>query len=128
VRELADRFRTSASEFETSPLYRALCSVVAEDERLLGMLDCRRPGQDPSFLRFGAVHYLLLSGVEHPLSRFYASVSADPIAPDAATGWAFRDFCRRYEADLRSLIARKLVQTNVVRECSGRRRRRSARQ
>ncbi len=88
--------------------------AVAEDEWALGLLNGRRSGQDPPFLLFGAVHYLLLSGAEHPLGCYYSSVSKDASAPDGGTRAVFSDFCRCYAAELRSLISSKLVQTNVV--------------
>lgn len=112
--DLRRRFREAAREFTTSPLYQRLCSAIADDEFVLGLLEDRRKGQDPPFLLFGAVHYLLLSGLEHPLSRYYASLDREPVPPNGQATVSFRDFCLRHELALRSLISERLVQTNVV--------------
>ena len=57
------------SEFASSPLYRALSRTVAAEDGLLDLASRGRHGQYPTFLFFGAVHYLLLSGVEDPSRR-----------------------------------------------------------
>lgn len=103
--------------FGTSPLYQALCPVVAEDPLLLDLLTRRRPGPQASFLLFGAVHYLLLDGAEHRLRAFYPSLAADPKAaldPTEAEP-AFTDFCHEYQQPLEELIRTRLVQSNVIR-------------
>jgi hypothetical protein len=111
---LARHFLLAAETFGTSPLYQALCPVVAEERELLALLTRRRPGQQASFLLFGAVHYLLLDGAEHPLRAYYASIASDPAEPSQA-GAAFIDFCREYRAPLEDLIRTRLVQSNVIR-------------
>ncbi len=108
------RSRFRAATFATSPLYQRLCPAIAEDDFLLGLLDRRQPGQDPPFLLFGAVHYLLLSGIEHDLGRYYASIRRRPLPAGPGAVAAFTDFCVEHETELRSLISVKLVQTNVV--------------
>ena len=101
-------------ELWSSPLYRALSKTVATSPALLRLAARGRPGQVPTFLFFGAVHALLLAGVEHPLARFYPSiVGADARPPDEA-GPALVDFCARHEAALAAIIETRLVQTNVV--------------
>src|SRR5215469_17819372 len=72
---LSKHFADGPSIFTTSPLYQALCKVVAQDQSILELLTQRRTGQQASFLLFGAVHYLLLSGVQHPLRDFYPSLA-----------------------------------------------------
>lgn len=111
---LRSRFRAATPEFATSPLYQRLCPAVAEDDFLLGLVERRQPGQDPPFLLFGAVHYLLLSGAHHDLGRYYPSIQPQPRRAGPSVVAAFKDFCVEHEADLRSLIGVKLVQTNVV--------------
>ena len=110
----ATRSRFSAATFPSSPLYRRLCSVIAESDFLLDLVERRLPGQDPPFLLFGAVHYLLLSGVNHDLGNYYASIHCRPLPAGRRAGAVFTDFCVQHEIELRSLIATKLVQTNVV--------------
>ena len=71
---LALRFREAADEFAACPLYRALCLVVADDERLLEIATHRRPGQQPANLLFAAVHFLLLDDPTDELARWYPSI------------------------------------------------------
>lgn len=104
IEALAWHFRNAAAAvFDTSPLYQALCPAVAEDRRLLDLLTRRRSGQQPSYLLFGAVHYLLLDGADRP----------------AEAGPVFIDFCHEYWAPLEDLIHTRLVQSNVVRRAIG---------
>ena len=118
---LARHFRVAADFFGTSPLYQALCPAVAEDRELLDLLTHRRPGQQASYLLFGAVHYLLLDGAEHRLRVYYPSITHDSTGdPADATGEAgaasaFTDFCREFRAPLEELIRTRLVQSNVIR-------------
>ena len=105
-------------EFWSSPLYRRLCAVVAADPFLVGLAAHARDGQVPTFCFFGAVHFLLLGGVDDPLADFYASLRDDPRPPDDA-GPALTSFAHRYEADLTEIITHRLVQTNQVRRAVG---------
>ncbi|GAA3741204.1 DUF2332 domain-containing protein [Plantactinospora mayteni] len=112
---LSEHFAAAPATFTTSPLYRALCPVVAGDRSTLELLTGRRPGQQASYLFFGAAHYLLLAGVAHPLRDFYPSLVGSSAAEPADAGPVLRDFCRRYRTELGELVRTRLVQTNVVR-------------
>jgi hypothetical protein len=114
VRRAFDRPR----EFTSSPLYRALSRTVVDDERLLDLASRGTAGQYPTFLFFGAIHLLLLAGVDHPLARFYPSVVAGAAPPDGA-GPALVSFCTAYEERLSELISTRLVQTNHVQRALG---------
>ena len=108
------------NEFGSSPLYRALSRIVAADDRLLDLASRGRPGQVPTFLFFGAVHYLLLSGAEHPLAAFFPSVAPGGKAAAAdGAGPALVAFCERYEQQLTGVISTRLVQTNQVQRALG---------
>ncbi|MDQ1655971.1 MAG: hypothetical protein QOD41_1054 [Cryptosporangiaceae bacterium] len=113
--DLAEHFRRAPDTFRASPLYRALCRIVAGDEPALELMRGRRPGQQPSFLLFGAVQYLLLSGVEHELREFYASIAGTPARDPAFVGPVFVDFCRQHRPQIEELVGTRLVQSNVVR-------------
>jgi hypothetical protein len=116
---LAEHFAEGDSIFVSSPLYRSLCRTAARDRFVLDLLAQRRPGQQASFLLFGAVHYLLLSGAVHPLADYYPSLRGTAAADPAGAGPALLDFCRAFRGDLQELIRTRLVQTNVVKRSAG---------
>ncbi|RIV41184.1 DUF2332 domain-containing protein [Micromonospora radicis] len=114
VGEIAEVFRT-ARGFDSSPLYRHLLSVVAQDRALLELAAGTRPGQQPTFALFGAVHQLLLAGTVDTLAEYYPSVvgaRARPVDGDTAT--AFTRFCAAYAPEITALLGSRLVQTNHV--------------
>jgi hypothetical protein len=115
---LADHFAAGEWIFATSPLYQSLCRTVARDRPLLELLAQRRPGQQASYLLFGAVHYLLLRGAEHPLGRYYPSLRGAAAAGPAAAGPVLLDFCRAYRDEVTALVRTRLVQTNVVKRAA----------
>ena len=92
--DLGRRFaRFSTTEIKgSSPLYAALAARIAEDRDLLRLCRDVRPGQLPANMLFGAVHYLLQGGADHPLRAFYPSLATLPRPPVEAFP-AFRDFC-----------------------------------
>ena len=110
---LAERF-ADASEFASSPLYRSLARTVAGNPGLLRLAARGRLGQYPTFLFFGAVHALLLAGVDHELARYYPSIVGAEARPPDQAGPALIEFCARFEPELATLIETRLVQTNVV--------------
>jgi hypothetical protein len=106
-------------EFTTSPLYRSLSRTVAAHGQLLDLAARGRPGQYPTFLFFGAVHRLLLRGVDHPLARFYPSIAGAWALSPAEAGPALVSFCQAFEAELAETISTRLVQTNQVQRALG---------
>ncbi len=96
IERLSEHFADGASIFTTSPLYQSLCKVVAQDQPILELLTQRRTGQQASYLLFGAVHYLLLSGVQHPLRDFYPSLVGAAGADPEDAGPVLLNFCRTY--------------------------------
>jgi hypothetical protein len=125
-REPVRRAFEDPPEFTSSPLYRALSRTVAAEDRLLDLASRGRPGQYPTFLFFGAVQYLLLSGIEHPLAVFYPSIATGGAPPTAggaeavvAPGPALMAFCEQYEHELTEVISTRLVQTNQVQRALG---------
>ena len=118
--DLAAHFSSAPTEvFTTSPLYAALCPAVAGDRVTLELLMHRRRGQQPSYLLFGAVHYLLLAGAEHPVRSFYPSLSVGEVAAASGAGPVFLDFVHLYREELAAVVRSRLVQTNVVRRAVG---------
>lgn len=119
IERLAEHFADGPSLFTSSALYQSLCKVVARDQPILELLTQRQTGQQASFLLFGAVHYLLLSGVQHPLRDFYPSLVGTTAADPMKAGPVLLDFCRSYHDELGILIHTRLVQTNVVKRAVG---------
>jgi hypothetical protein len=92
-----------------SPIYERICHAVADDGPTLDLVDaCPAPaGHMPNVL-LGAVHFLLLGGLDHPLAAVYAGRSmADP-AP------LFLDVCRTHADEIAELLATRHTNTNEV--------------
>ena len=89
-----------------SPLYERIAVAVSQDRELLEMVRAAPPAAHLPLTLFGAVHYLLLDGLDHPLADVYAGRSdADP-AP------LFLDVCRAQRPEIVALLATRHVQTN----------------
>jgi hypothetical protein len=123
---LSDHFRgfAAVAERDGSTTYAAICRGVADDERVLSLLDGAPLPQRRPLLLLAAVHFLLLSGFEHPLVAFYDTVAtvrgtpaAAPPAGDAAA--TFADFCQVHRAEVEGLVATRSTQTNEVGRCTG---------
>jgi hypothetical protein len=121
---LADHFEGFAAvvERDGGTTYPAICRSVAGDDDLLSLLNGAPLPQRRPLLLLAAVHFLLLSGTEHPLAAFYdtvASVRGNPSAPpmgDVAA--AFADFCHLHRSEIERLVATRSTQTNEVGRCS----------
>jgi hypothetical protein len=98
-----------------SPLYAQLCIDIASDSEILELAAYARKGQPVPNLLLGAVHFLLLQGIQHPLADFYPSLSGTkPLKKDDPYPY-FRSFCLEYYEQIQHIIATQLVQTNEVR-------------
>ena len=106
-------------EFPTSPLYQSLSRTVAASDQLLDLASQGRPGQYPTFLFFGAVHRLLLRGMDHPLAAYYPSVAGERARPAGEAGPALESFGEMYASELAETIRTRLVQTSVVQRTLG---------
>jgi hypothetical protein len=123
---LSDHFRgfAAVAERDGGITYPAICRGVAEDAEVLAILDrAARPQRRPLIL-LAAVHYLLLSGADHPLAAYYDTVAAvcgrtGPPPADADPTAAFTDFCRVRRAEVEELVATRTTQTNEVGRCTG---------
>lgn len=96
----------------SSDLYATLARIVASDDQILELvLEAPPHGHDPNML-LAAVHYLVLSGMDHPLAATYREGAAfDTVGP------AFRDVCLTRRDDLLSLMAAHHIQTNECGRC-----------
>jgi hypothetical protein len=111
-REYADVGFPGAS----APLYAAIASEICDDDDVLALTLDAQAGQPAPNLLFGAVHYLLLQGAEHPLRGHYADLAPQPL-PHAGAGARFRDFCLERRDEIAALVQERRVQTNVLERC-----------
>ncbi|MDE2921933.1 MAG: DUF2332 domain-containing protein [Acidobacteriota bacterium] len=100
-----------------SPTYAELAAGVAGDDELLALAARRRQGQPAPNMLFGAVQYLLLRGVEHPLAAHYPILAGPEPPPDSAFP-LFRAFCLEHRERIAELVATRRTQTQVVRRCT----------
>ena len=97
---------TSCGEY--SPLYERICRAVAASEPVLDLIREAPPAAHQPNVLLGAAHYLVLSGIEHPLAAVYAGVSnADP-------GPLFVDLCLRERTRVLELLSTRHTNTNEV--------------
>lgn len=95
------------------PLYEKLAQGIADDRELLAIAAHARPGQPPANMLFGAVQFLLLSGVESSLTFWYRTLSDDVRNPDEAFP-VFQSFCLDHRDELIRILEERRVQTNEV--------------
>ena len=121
---LADHFRGLAATVERDGglIYPAICRGVADDARVLSLLDNTPLPQRRPLLLLAAVHFLLLSGVDHPLAKHYDTVAQvrgtpfDASADDVSD--VFTAFCQEHRRELEQVIANRTTQTNEVGRCT----------
>ena len=118
VRSYFHNFGVYQAPENGSPLYHALSLGVLDDPPMLEFAACCPPSQPAANLLFGAVHYLLLLGMRHPLREFYPDVIGSektpyPVSPQAYA--VFQDFVWTHVDAIQQLMQTRLVQTNVVR-------------
>jgi hypothetical protein len=115
LQQLSQRFRVFAEHecHDSSPLYETLSLRISEDRDLLELASKSSHRPVPNLL-FAAVHYLLLKGDNHPLSRFYPDIAESRSGLDGAYQ-QFKSFCLEKTEEITKLIQSRLVQTNEVR-------------
>jgi len=101
----------------TSPLYEFLSKEIAQEESILEIGGKAQKGQPIPNLLFGAVHYLLIKGKDHPLKEYYPSIVTNPKSYIESFE-CFKDFCVTYQGEIESILKSRLVQTNEVRRCA----------
>lgn len=100
-----------------SALYEFLSLRIAEDDYLLQLSSHAAPGQPVPNLFLAAVHYLLLSGVEHELMKYYPSMTDSPRSIENAF-IHFKDFCSQHSDAIVPILQHRFVQTNEVMRCT----------
>ncbi len=89
-----------------SPIYERIADAVAGDREVLELFQEAPPAAHLPPAPLGAVRYLLLDGLEHPLADVYGGRS------DADPGPLFLDLCRTERSDLLAVLETRRVQTN----------------
>jgi hypothetical protein len=121
---LTEHFRGFAAvvERDGGTTYAAICRGVADDAGVLALLDAAPPAQRRPLILLAAVHYLLLSGVPHPLAAHYDTVTTmlglPPETPTTDVTAAFISFCHDLRPQLTELVATRRTQTNEVGRCT----------
>jgi hypothetical protein len=121
---LADHFRGLAATVERDGgvIYPAICRGVADNPTVLSLLDDTPLPRRRPLLLLAAVHFLLLSGVDHPLAAYYDTVAAVLGTPfrssTADVSAVFTAFCEEHRPELKHVIATRTTQTNEVGRCT----------
>jgi hypothetical protein len=122
---LGDHFRAFAktTDRDGGATYSTISGAVADDDDVLALLDEAPLLQRRPLLLLAAVHFLLLSGAEHPLADYYDTVRLvrgrpDEPPPEGDVVAAFTDFCRVHRSEIQELTATRSTQTNEVGRCS----------
>ena len=118
IERLGDRFDRFADEARVyaGPLYAALSREIARDQDVLALARHVRRPPVPNVL-FATVHFLLAETPDHPLARFYGSLSAH-VLPAVQAYPHFRDFVLSNKSRLIPLLETRITQTNEVSRCS----------
>jgi hypothetical protein len=96
-----------------SPLYERLSLGIAQDDSLLELVRSAPPSQQRPTLLFAAVHELLVQERQHPLAKYYPSVTSQVASGDPLA--AFHSFCSVYRERILSRMNTGGTQTNDVR-------------
>jgi hypothetical protein len=114
--ELRDYWTFFIGEAERlhAPLYARLAEGVSTHAELREMADRHRPGQPPATMLFGAVHFHLLRGAEHPLRRFYPNLNGGHSVDGEEPFPAFVDFVETRREAIADLVQSRVTNTNEV--------------
>jgi len=114
-------FAGEAAKGGDCPLYEHFALAIADDPQMQALTLPARIGQPPANMLFGAVHFALLAGADHPLRRYYSHL-LKPGEAEAVIGadtyGIFQDFVAAHRGDLDPLIASRVTNTNEVRRCA----------
>ncbi len=114
-------FARSAATDGDCPFYEHLALAIADDEVMQQFTTNASPGQPPANMLLAAVHYILLSGADHALRRYYSHLlkpgeAEVSIGPE--TYGVFCDFVAQHRTAIGALIAARVTNTNEVRRCT----------
>jgi hypothetical protein len=117
-RELRLQFSNfNADGSGTSPVYARIATIIGRHNEILDLFEQTPPERRRPVSLFAAVHYLILSGEQHPLADIYEAPEArgalDRAAPE------FVDFCEEFSEEIVKIMRDRTVQTNEVNRCVG---------
>jgi hypothetical protein len=102
---------------DESPLNASLARAVAADADLLALIQTFPAHPHQPLIVLGAVQYLVLGGVRHPLAGLYGDGSRS--VPINEAGPLIDDFIRGNEGELRELLSKWFIQTNEPTRSAG---------
>ncbi|HEX2591705.1 MAG TPA: DUF2332 domain-containing protein [Rhizomicrobium sp.] len=97
-----------------SPLYARITAGIGNDDELKALAGRVKPGQPHANLILAAVHFLILRGADHPLTRFYATAGGTAKAEGEDPFPLFKDFVDRHRAAITPMIETRVTNTNEV--------------
>jgi hypothetical protein len=118
LEKIKDRFLAFAA-FEckgNSELYYHLSKQISGDEDLLKIASFTKVGQPIPNIFFASVHYLLLKNFDQDLAKYYPSIQKKPIPKIPFS--IFKAFCIANKNEIKEIISKKIIQTNVINRCA----------
>ncbi|MHA2502509.1 MAG: DUF2332 domain-containing protein [Candidatus Kariarchaeaceae archaeon] len=112
-RRLIDFARVARNDGDN--LYAVLPEMIMEESDLMELARLVPVAQPTANIVMGAIHYLLLKGVDSPVQEYYGTLTDTPRPPDDELRSHLLEFCRENREDLEDLCKTKRVQTNEVR-------------
>ncbi|MFK7920292.1 MAG: DUF2332 domain-containing protein [Ilumatobacter sp.] len=118
--EIQRQFSTHAdTAFSRAPLNAALAACIARDASLYSLLAHAPNEQQLPVLLLAAIHSLVLREPTAALAEWYPNISAAPRRPDdPALCNTLASFVSVREAEVKTLVERRTVQTNEIGRCS----------
>jgi hypothetical protein len=114
VDDMAGFFRHFVSEVSNSPLYAALCPLLADDPLALSMYaDVPGTQRRPNLL-LAALHYSVLRDQSHDFASWFKTVDGTKAAGDPELKNLLSSFITERFEELKELVSKGATQTNEV--------------
>ncbi|HWE45825.1 MAG TPA: DUF2332 domain-containing protein [Caulobacteraceae bacterium] len=110
MRERAGILQWSERRRRMAPLFSFLHRLIAENDELFALADEAQPDQLSARMLLSAVHYLLLGDPSDPLAKYFPSITAEPLPPEASTE-AFKAFCSAHRDEIVDILHTRTLQT-----------------
>jgi hypothetical protein len=109
---LADYFRFFAKEVPSSPLYVALCPILADNEKAMAIVAQARPTQRRPNLLLAAMHASLLRDPAHELAAWHQSCGGTRSPDDPALASSVDTLLTERHDEILALVEAGATQTN----------------